>query len=65
MSCWLSILIYVLNKENGTCCTTQYFIGLPKTEITIVVKDRIYREQFSGLMLMYLIEGLARKTETN
>ena len=44
---------------------TQYFLGLPKTEITIAVKDRIYNEQFSGLILMYLIEGLARKTETD
>ena len=44
---------------------TQYFLGLPKAEIIIAIKERIYREQFSGLMLMYLIEGLARKTETN
>jgi hypothetical protein len=44
---------------------TQYFVGLPKAEITINVKDRIYNEQFSGLILMYLIEGLARKTETD
>ena len=44
---------------------TQYFLGLPKAEITITVKERIYREQFSGLMLMYLIEGLARKEEAD
>jgi len=43
---------------------TQYFIGLPKTEITITVEDRIYKEHFSGLILMYLIEGLTRRTET-
>lgn len=42
---------------------TQYFVGLPKAEITISVKDETYVEQFSGLILMYLIEGLARKSE--
>lgn len=42
---------------------TQYFVDLPKAEITISVKDETYVEQFSGLILMYLIEGLARKSE--
>jgi len=43
---------------------TQYFVGLPNANITFDVKDKTYNEQFSGLILMYLIEGLVRKTET-
>jgi len=44
---------------------TQYFGGLPKANISFNVKDKTYVEQFSGLILMYLIEGLARKIETD
>jgi len=36
---------------------TQYFLGLSKAEITIDVKDRIYHEQFLGLILMYLMKA--------
>jgi len=44
---------------------TQYFGGLSKADIYFNVKDKTYAEQLSGLILMYLIEGLARKTETD
>lgn len=41
---------------------TQYFIGIPQTEITFAVNNRTYNESFSGLVLMYLIEGLAKQS---
>ena len=39
---------------------TQYFTGINQAELTITVGDRVYKEPFSGLILMYLIEGLTR-----
>jgi len=42
---------------------TQYFTGIDQTELTITVGDRVYKEPFSGLILMYLIEGLTRQME--
>jgi len=42
---------------------TQYFTGINQAELTITVDNRVYKEPFSGLILMYLIEGLTRQME--
>jgi len=42
---------------------TQYFTGIDQAELTINVGERVYKEPFSGLILMYLIEGLTKKIE--
>ena len=42
---------------------TQYFTGIDQAKLTITVDDRVYEEPFSGLILMYLIEGLIKRTE--
>ena len=42
---------------------TQYFTDIDQAELTITVGNRVYREQFSGLILMYLIEGLTKQME--
>jgi len=41
----------------------QYFTGINKIFIKIQVGDRSYTEPLSGLVLMYLIEGLAKQIE--
>lgn len=40
---------------------TQYFIGIPEAEMTFTINKRTYQEPFSGLILIYLIEGLAKQ----
>jgi hypothetical protein len=42
---------------------TQYFIGVNCAGLTITVDDRIYKESLSGLILMHLIEGFAKREE--
>jgi hypothetical protein len=44
---------------------TQYFVGIdPKrATATVTIDDRVYQEPFTGLMLQYLIEGLAKQQE--
>jgi hypothetical protein len=42
---------------------TQYFTGIDQAELTITVDDRVYKEPFSGLILMYLIEDLTKRME--
>lgn len=42
---------------------TQYFTGIDQAELTITVGNRVYKEPFSGLILMYLIEGLTKQME--
>jgi hypothetical protein len=42
---------------------TQYFTSINQAELTITVDNRVYKESFSGLILMYLIEGLTRQME--
>jgi len=42
---------------------TQYFMGINRTNIKIQVEDRIYKEPLSGIVLMCLIEGLAKQIE--
>lgn len=42
---------------------TQYFTGIDQAEFTITVGGRVYKEPFSGLILMYLIEGLTKRIE--
>lgn len=42
---------------------THYFRGIDQAELTITVEDRVYKEPFSGLILMYLIEGLTKRME--
>lgn len=39
----------------------QYFIGVDQDEITVTVEGRSYREPLTGLILMYLIDGLVKK----
>lgn len=51
----------VLRRESKE--KTQYFTGIDQAELTITVGDRVYKEPFSGLILMYLIEGLTRQME--
>ena len=41
----------------------QYFTGINQAELTITIDDRVYKELFSGLILMYLIEGLTKRIE--
>ncbi len=41
----------------------QYFTGINRVNIKIQVENRIYYEPLSGLVLMYLIEGLAKQIE--
>ena len=40
----------------------QYFIGVDQMELNVTVGERSYVEPLTGLILMYLIEGLAKKT---
>ena len=42
---------------------TQYFTGVDQVKIAITIDDRTYEEQLSGLILMYLIEGLIKQME--
>jgi hypothetical protein len=42
---------------------TQYFTNINQSKLTITVSSRVYEESFSGLILMYLIEGLTRQME--
>lgn len=42
---------------------TQYFTGIDRAELTITVDNRTYEERLSGLILMYLIEGLIKHIE--
>ncbi len=42
---------------------TQYFTDIDQAELRITVDDRTYKESFSGLILMYLIEGLTKRME--
>lgn len=42
---------------------TQYLRGIDRAELTITVSNRVYQEPFSGVILMYLIEGLRRRME--
>ena len=41
----------------------QYFTGINLNNIEIKVEDRVYKEPLSGLVIMYLIEGLAKNLE--
>jgi hypothetical protein len=42
---------------------TQYFVGISPGKVTIelTIENRKYKESLTGLMLKYLIEGLAKK----
>lgn len=42
---------------------TQYFVGINQAEVTIKVEDREYLEALSGLILMYMIEGINKRSE--
>jgi hypothetical protein len=42
---------------------TQYFTGINQSTITLSVRDRKYQEPFSGLMFMYMLDGLAKQKE--
>jgi Zn-finger nucleic acid-binding protein len=48
-----------VNRENRE--KMQYFVGIPEVEVDINVDGRLYREKFSGLMLMSIIEGLINR----
>ncbi|EHQ36280.1 hypothetical protein Metlim_2219 [Methanoplanus limicola DSM 2279] len=48
-----------VNRENRE--KMQYFVGIPEVEVDINVDGRVYRENFSGLMLMSIIEGLINR----
>lgn len=52
------IALRLENKEK-----TQYFTWVNKPELTIGVNNRIYKEPLTGLVLMYLIEGLTKQAE--
>jgi hypothetical protein len=41
----------------------EYFKGLSQVEFTIVVQNRRYKELLSGLILVYIIQGLIKKIE--
>ena len=40
---------------------TQYFTGIDQAELTVGIEGRTYKEPFSGLMLMSMIEGLIKR----
>lgn len=42
---------------------TETFAGINQAKLTILVDERSYEETLSGLILMYLIEGLIKKEE--
>jgi hypothetical protein len=40
---------------------TEYFVGIDQGTLNIRVDERQYSEPFSGLILMYLIQGLMKR----
>jgi hypothetical protein len=42
---------------------TQYFTGIDQAELTVGIEGRTYKEPFSGLILMSMIEGLIKRME--
>ncbi len=50
-----------LNREGKQ--KTQYFADIDQAVLTFTVDDRQYTEPLSGLILMYLIEGLTKRME--
>ena len=50
-----------LNREGKQ--KTQYFVGIDQAVLTLTIDDRQYTEPLSGLILMYLIEGLTKSME--
>jgi hypothetical protein len=43
----------------------QYFTGINRSTLTISIQDRKYQEPFSGLMFMYIVEGLTKEESNN
>lgn len=51
-----------INRENKE--RWEYFVGFPNDQVDIKVDNRSYKEPFSGLFIMSMIEGIIRGIKT-